>query len=115
AIWFSYGFIRAVSAVFLLQAVEGLLSSVCLVIINTQLLVISRKNFAARATAINDFFNNLGKLGGIALTYPLLRAVSVKYMFYIASLGLFLTVCFSNLVFICSEKKAKSKSSLLRH
>ncbi len=114
-IWFSYGFTKEISTVFLLQAVEGLLSSLCLVIINTQLLVISRKNFAARATAVNDFFNNLGKLGGIALTYPLLRAFSVKYMFYIASIGLFLTVCLSNLVFICSVKKGKSKSSLLRH
>lgn len=82
-VWFSYGITTNLRLVVLLQAVEGVASALCGVLLWSRLLVVSKKSFVGRVTGLNDILNNMGRLLGIGFAYAILYFTSPKFVFMI--------------------------------
>lgn len=80
-IWLLYSISNNLIVVIILQITEGIFISLLTIVINTKLQIITNKDFLARITAINDIFNNIGKLFSVGLTYFILQFQSSRIIF----------------------------------
>lgn len=84
-VWLSYGFVKSLPSILLLQLVEGTALSFCSILLSAHLLIASKKGFVARVAAGNDLTTNMGKLLGIAFTYTALQFLGPRHLFIIHS------------------------------
>ncbi len=91
-IWFCYGIIDSLPKICMLQLIEGVALSLSSILLDTQLQITARKDFIARIMAMNDVFNNIGKIIGIGFTYIILYFFSARLVFMIHALILFIFI-----------------------
>ena len=88
--WFLYSMSENIIIIMGLQFIEGIFISLLTIVLSTKVQVITHRNFTARIMAINDIFNNIGKLTAAIFTYTFLRIQSVKMVFIFNFAVLFL-------------------------
>lgn len=86
AIWFFYGMIENLLVVLLMQLIEGTSLSLYSIFLISELQLITRENFMARITGINDFINGIGKTFGIVYAYAVINMFSTRQVFIMNSL-----------------------------
>ncbi len=88
--WFLYSILENVIIIMILQFIEGTFISLLTIVLNTKIQIITHRDFTARIMAINDIFNNIGKLVAAIFTYTILSIQSVKVVFMLNFIILFL-------------------------
>ena len=87
--WLSYGFLEYIPLIMAIQFMEGILTSLFTMVLNSKIQTLTNKDYLARIVAINDIFVNFGKLISAIISYSLLIFLPVQNLFILNFIILF--------------------------
>jgi MFS transporter, DHA3 family, macrolide efflux protein len=89
-IWSLYSVVRSFPLILLLQLIEGISISLYNIFWVSKMQLSLKESVIGRVFGINDFINSLGKVAGICFAFTIIKATSLKQVFLLNSLLLFL-------------------------